>query len=636
MKKVLFILSFLTGFIVHGQVYNNEWISDYNKTYYKFKVGKTGLYRIPQPTLAAAGLGATPAQHFQLFRNGKEIPIYISATAGVLSGTDYIEFWGEMNDGKPDKGLYRRPDYQLNDKWSLETDTATYFLTTNTGVNLRLQASANNVAGNTLPVEPYFMHKVGRHFRDRINPGYAVNVGEYLYSSAYDKGEGWSSADIGSNGTNSFTFNNLFVNTSGPAPSASIAVSGNAINTRKFRLKINGDSIVGNNVDFFNYMKDGAVFSNSTISSGTAVVEVTNLSPFANDRMVIHQYEITYPRQFNFGGANNFEFKLPAGLGGNYLEIAGFSYGGSIPVLYDLTNGKRYVADISTPSLLKIALEPSSTERSLVLVSEEAGNISFINSLQSRTFINYRLAQNQGNFLIISNPLLFNGANGTNPVEDYRAYRSSVEGGSNNAKIYLIGDLVDQFGFGIKMHPAAVRNFLLFARQNFTNTPKHVFIIGKGIHYLHQRGFENDPNLDKLHFVPTFGWPASDVLLSADPGDAIPQIPIGRLSVINAQEIDLYLKKIKEYELAQRTGSPFIKDKAWMKNVAHVVGASEPALQFTLDNYMENYKRIISDTFYGAKVTTFTKSSPEAVEQLNNGEMDRLFAEGMSLITYFG
>ncbi|HVE61003.1 MAG TPA: hypothetical protein VNA26_04245, partial [Chitinophagaceae bacterium] len=199
MKKVLFILSFLTGFIVNGQVYNNEWISDYNKTYYKFKVGKTGLYRIQQPTLATAGLGATPAQHFQLFRNGKEIPIYISATAGVLSGSDYIEFWGEMNDGKPDKELYRRPEYQLNDKWSLETDTATYFLTINTGVNLRLQASANNVAGNTLPVEPYFMHKVGRYFRDRINPGYAVNVGEYLYSSAYDKGEGWSSADIGSN-----------------------------------------------------------------------------------------------------------------------------------------------------------------------------------------------------------------------------------------------------------------------------------------------------------------------------------------------------------------------------------------------------------------------------------------------------
>ncbi|MDQ3683275.1 MAG: hypothetical protein M3352_09415, partial [Bacteroidota bacterium] len=434
MKKVLFCLSLLTGFILQAQVYNNEWIKDFNKTYYKFKVGKTGLYRIQQPTLAAAGLGTTPAQYFQLFRNGKQIPIYTSVASGTLSGSDYIEFWGEMNDGKPDKELYRLPNYQLNDKWSLETDTAAYFLTINTGANLRLQTTANNVATNTLPAEPYFMYKVGRYFRDKINSGYAVNVGEYLYSSAYDKGEGWSSADIGPKGTNSFIFNNLFVNSSGPAPNLSIGVSGNAINTRKYRVKINGDSVLGNNVDFFNFIKDNASFSNTTISSGAAIVEVTNLSPFANDRMVVHQYEITYPRQFNFGGANNFEFKMPANVNGNYLEITGFNYGSSAPVLYDVTNGKRYVVDIATPSLLKVALEPSSIERNLVLVSEESSNVSFINSLQSRTFINYALAQNQGNFLIISSPLLFNGPNGINPVEDYRAYRSSVEGGSNNAK----------------------------------------------------------------------------------------------------------------------------------------------------------------------------------------------------------
>ncbi len=69
MKKVLFCLSLLTGFIVQGQVYNNEWISDYNKTYYKFKVGKTGLYRIQQPTFSDAELGTTLSQHFQIFHN---------------------------------------------------------------------------------------------------------------------------------------------------------------------------------------------------------------------------------------------------------------------------------------------------------------------------------------------------------------------------------------------------------------------------------------------------------------------------------------------------------------------------------------------------------------------------------------
>ncbi len=195
MKKILFALLITTCFTAKAQVYNNEWIN-YSKTYYKFKVGKTGVYRIPQSVLSSAGLSSTPAEQFQLWRNGKQVPVYTSIATGVFTSADYIEFWGLMNDGKSDRELYRKPEWQMNDKWSLETDTSTYFLTTETNIsaNLRLQITINNVAGNTLPADPYFMYTTGKYYRDRINAGYAVNVGEYLYSSSYDKGEGWSSS----------------------------------------------------------------------------------------------------------------------------------------------------------------------------------------------------------------------------------------------------------------------------------------------------------------------------------------------------------------------------------------------------------------------------------------------------------
>jgi hypothetical protein len=77
MKKLLLGLLLITGFIAQAQVYNNEWI-DYSKTYYKFKVGRTGLYRISQSVLSSSGLGSTPSEYFQLWRNGKQIPIYTS------------------------------------------------------------------------------------------------------------------------------------------------------------------------------------------------------------------------------------------------------------------------------------------------------------------------------------------------------------------------------------------------------------------------------------------------------------------------------------------------------------------------------------------------------------------------------
>ncbi|HWI92250.1 MAG TPA: C25 family cysteine peptidase [Flavisolibacter sp.] len=654
MKKLLLGLLLISGFIAKAQVYNNEWI-DYSKTYYKFKVGKTGLYRISQSVLSSAGLGIISAEYFQLWRNGKQIPIYTSVATGSLSSSDYMEFWGEMNDGKPDRELYRDPNWQLNDKWSLETDTAAYFLTVNTNIssNLRLQTTANNVTGTTLPVDTYFMYKTGKYFRDRINSGYAVNVGDNLYSSSYDKGEGWSSTDVITTfnsscvptyGKNSFIFSNLniYKGPSAPAPKFKIAVSGNQINQRRFYTQINSDSVIGNQVDFFNYTVDSTNFSLATLNGMLDTVSVYNYSTVfvtgcsPSDRMTIHKYEITYPRNFNFNGQTNFEFTLNANVAGNYLQITNFNYGSSNPVLYDLTNGKRYVADLSSAPTLKFVLDPSLTSRNLVLVNEDVANINAITTLQTRNFINYTDASNQGDYLIISDPLLFAGAGGINPVNEYKVYRSSATGGSYNAKIYLAQEIIDQFGFGIKKNPAAIRDFLRYARKKFSVTPKHVFIIGRGMTYPNQLAYESYPNIDQLNLVPTFGFPASDALLVAEPGSSQPEMSIGRLSVIYPAEVSTYLKKIKEFEQAQAFQSPLIKDKAWMKNVIHVIGAGDAALDAVLSQNMDAYKDIIKDTLYGADVFSFNKTSTDAVSQISDKSIEYLINNGLSMITYFG
>ena len=47
MKKFLLPLLFFVSLLAQSQVYNNEWIN-YSRTYYKFKVGKDGLFRIPK------------------------------------------------------------------------------------------------------------------------------------------------------------------------------------------------------------------------------------------------------------------------------------------------------------------------------------------------------------------------------------------------------------------------------------------------------------------------------------------------------------------------------------------------------------------------------------------------------------
>ena len=642
MKKILLFLLILSGLAAKAQPYNNEWI-DYNKTYYKFRVGKDGLYRINQSALAAIGLGSTPAQNFQLWKNGKEVSIYTSVSTGPLGSSDYIEFWGEQLDGKTDNELYRDPNSQINDKWSLSTDTAYYFLTVNTGVNKRIVGVTNNVAGNSLPPEPYFMHVLGRYYKDKYNLGVGNYVGDAIvYSSAYDKGEALTSVDIGPNGVLGATYSNLHVYASGPSALFKINAAGNNANPRSFKVEINGTQIIQQVMDYYDYVKLQQPVPVSLISSNTAVVNVTNLCGTPNDRMVVGQYELIYPRTFDFDNLKNFTFSLPANAAGNYLEITNFNYGSVAPVLYDLTNNKRYVADITNPAILKFALQPSAEDRKLVLVSEDASNINTITNFQTRNFINYGLSQNQGDYLIISNPILYTGSTGNNPVDDYRAYRNSPAGGNYNAKVYDINQLTDQFAFGIKKHASAIRNFIKYAYDNYSTQPRFVFLLGKGVNYIHQRIYEANSNptiqsdLEKLNLVPTFGYPASDILLACYNNDNIPVVPVGRLSAINGQEVEIYLQKIKDYELAQAFQSCLMADKAWMKNVVHVVGADNGALQTILNAMTNNYSTIISDTLFGANVTKFSKTSSDPVQELNSEKLRKLFEEGISLLLYFG
>ena len=223
MKKYLLFLFLFTSLLAQSQAYNNEWIN-YSQTYYKFKVGATGLYRINQPLLASLGIANTPAEQFQLWRNGQQIPLYTTVQTGIFGAADYIEFWGERNDGKPDNLLYRIPESQLSDKWSLETDTAAFFLSINsTENNLRLETTVNNLPA-ALPVEPYFIYTQGKYYREKINLGFAVPVGTNVYSSAYDLGESWTTGDIGTNVTRTETFSNLYPYTGIGAPASTLKI----------------------------------------------------------------------------------------------------------------------------------------------------------------------------------------------------------------------------------------------------------------------------------------------------------------------------------------------------------------------------------------------------------------------------
>ncbi len=632
MKKILLFILVLSCAVAKAQ-YNNEWI-DYNKTYYKFSIARNSLTRISYSALQSVGLQNTPAEQFQLWRNGVQIPLYTSVASGMLGNSDYIEFWGEMNDGKPDINLYANINNQLSDKWSLETDTASYFLTVNGATsNTRLVDQVNNVAGNSLPAEPYFMYTAGQYFKNKINAGYAQIVTEYIYSSVYDKGEGYTSDDIYPSSPLNDVLPDLYPYAGGPNGTFFIAACGNAVNNRTFNAKVNGTKLVDVAMDVFSDQRQLVALPVSLLSSGSANVQVTNVSVNPNDRMVVAKYELTYPRQFNFGSASNFAFELPATATGNYLRIT-FSYGSIAPVLYDLTNLKRYTGVIDEAGIAKFALLPSAQKRKLVLMSQEGGNIVYPVSFTTRNFVDYALQANQATYIIISNPLLYNGANG-NPVEAYRQYRSSAAGGSYTSKVYDIDQLTDQFAYGIKRSPLAIKKFLKYARQVYTEKPQFVFLIGKGVSYVSAKANETNPLLERMDLVPPFGYPASDNLLGSNDNETISAIPIGRLSAVSPAEVEIYLNKIKEYEAVGTSAPQTIAGRAWMKNVVHAIGGGNSELSKEIGGYMNQLRTIIEDTLMGADVESFSKTSAVATQLTSEG-LKNMFENGIGIINYFG
>ncbi|MEJ8818515.1 putative type IX secretion system sortase PorU2 [Lacibacter sp. H407] len=620
-----------------AQTYMNEWI-DFNKTYFKFKVGATGVYRISQSQLNAMGIANADASHFQLWRNGQQVPVYTSAASGTLPTNGFIEFWGQVNDGKWEKRMYLDPSYQINDNWSVYTDTSAYFLTVNTvaSENKRFVETTNDLS-SPLPAEPYFIHKAALYYRNNLNLGFAAVLESYVNSSSFDKGEGFTSAEFRPANPLISAQNNLFVAASGPNAKLKFSAVGRALNPRSVRVSVNGTIVVEKQMNYFNSLVDESAnnIPLSLISGNTANVVFTNTSDSVVDRMVVGMYELSYPRQFNFGGQTNFEFELSGNAGGNNLVIDNFNFGGVPPVLYDLTNGLRITASIVSPTQIRVVLPASGTDRKLVLVSQNASNIRSAADFVARNFTNFSLPVNQSNYIIISNPKLYSDANGVNQVEQYRLYRSSITGGGYNVKIYEVQDILDQFGYGIKNNGYALKNFLRFAYAGFAVKPSYCLIIGKGVVYTNYRTAESNPVIDQLNLVPSFGHPASDMLLSSNEGSIVPRIPIGRLTVVNGNEVRAYLNKVKQYEQFYNINSCNIQDEIWKKNVIHVAGAND-YLGEQIRFYLNQYGNMLKDTSFGASVYSLQKTGVANIQTIANSNISRLFQEGFSLLTYYG
>jgi hypothetical protein len=115
-------------------------------------------------------------------------------------------------------------------------------------------------------------------------------------------------------------------------------------------------------------------------------------------------------------------------------------------------------------------------------------------------------------------------------------------------KVTRLEDVINQFNSGI-FNPRAVKKFLTYAYRNWRKPPRFVLLVGEG-HYDHKDILDFGGNLMPPWMVgtPQGLFPSDIWLADVAGGDGVPEMAIGRLPVLTADEISDYLAKVKVYE----------------------------------------------------------------------------------------
>lgn len=622
--------------------YGNEWI-DYGSKYYKLKIAKPGIYRVTRAELNAAGVPPNVAgSNYKLYRDGLELPIYVSAE--TMGSNDYIEFAGRGADGLLDRELYPNPQWQLNPNVSLFTDTAAYYLSyDNTAGHLRYTQATNAIPTTPPAAETYNWATSGIYYRNAVMEGpshdttlgypSSPNPGNPFFSPSFQNGEGLVGSQLGLGSTAS-----LLLATPNVATVAVAAILRTNLSNRTYHAQPNI------NISLNGTAVGTAAWPSSSTKSITASVPATVLSPNTTvlftpvvgprssyDIYGIAFAEIQYPRNYDVAGLNYFAFKLSASGGNQYLE---FSNVAGAARLYDVTSSKWYDGDVAGGKT-RFYIQSSLIERSLIL--SVAGGANSPGIAKTIQFKNYTQTANQGDYLIISHSKLMQPFNGEDQIARYKAYRSTSEGGLHTVQVADVNDLYDEFAYGYDTHPLSIKHFLKYAYDNWSIKPVAVNIIGHGLQYEQYPEYYSKPSIYTFPIVPVYGNPGSDnCFVNFGVGtDRTQKLQVGRISVWDNKEVNTYLNKVIAYEAAIKTAPfPTATTELWKKKVMHIIGALSRDELNTLAPSLEAGRKIIEDTLLGDVVYNFYSDNTTPGTQI--GLVDSLLANGVNMVTYLG
>lgn len=652
MLVILFTFNCAVGFSQYG----NEWI-DYNQQYFSFQVYKDGIYKLGYTQLSMAGVPveSIAAENFQVFGFEREQEIWVQDGGdGSFDPGDFIAFYGKKNNTWLDSLIYDNPDQVANKYYPLYNDTIHYYLTWNTSLtNARIQEEVDVDFGTYAP-RPYFLRTTYKEGHILYMEGYKVSG---MSKSRYTEGEGWFSdrffmAAVVNYHDDLVSTSNTY--TGGGAPNVKgVAVSAGVSNAvydgsgnHHLRLQYGPTNITLYDTIFSGYQKNKLAFELSPASLGASTTRIrhqlVNDLGVASDYQAVAFSELIYPHTPNLEAASYYKMTIPFNALETKSRYTFTNFSSATPWAFTLGEDMKRIPVVVAGSTYQVLIPNTITgEDQDFIICDESAMISpaaLIPINGTGYFTNFNSISFESAYLMITHSSLLAGA------VDYQAYRSSAAGGSHNVVLADIDELNHQFGGGVEKHIMGLRRFADFAYNNSTAKPEFLFILGKGIREANENiatgfGTRQSALAYDACLVPTFGYPASDNLITARLEGNLwaPLIPTGRLAAKTVEEVFNYLAKVQAYELAQDpTGVYSVEEKLWQKEILHFGGGASEIEQSTFKYYLQNYESYLEDSKFGGHVTSYYKTVSDPVDPSVLNEVTAEINKGVSLMTFFG
>lgn len=630
MRKAFFIAQIIVAAQVgSAQPYGNEWI-DFNKEYFKISIAEEGIYHINFDDLNVAGfpVSSIDPRRIQLFHRGKEVGIFIQGqNDAVFDPGDFIEFYGQRNDGTLDTELYINPAAQPHTYYNLFSDTTAYFLTYyQVAKNGKRMASPSPFSGVT--ADTYHFEEKLKLITEDYSPG--VTVSTFSSLTVFDNAEGFTGSRITevANPMKDYVvsgINNTYQ--LGPTPSIEILLAGRNVQNHDIEVFVGPSAgslrSIGNYsfIGFLNFTIDEPLQWSDISPTGDLTVRVTLKDNGGSQSNISVSYiKVVYPQTFDMAGKTNEDFYLQTKAGGDVIDFTNTTSSAQAYDVTDPDNVSRLTDTEINPTIVKIGFADASQPRRIWLNTDPPITVQ-LKPVKFR-----QINPSAVNYIVISHPVLMQPAGGVaDAVRAYAGYRASTAGGGFDTLVVSINQLYDQFSEG-EVTPLAIYRFMRFMIDG--GSPKDLLLIGKALD-VSKRYYRSDPaTYNYPDLVPTAGSPGADCPYTAGLNGTVfePAVPTGRLSVTTPQQVINYLNKVATMEAL-----PY--NSLWRKKILHLSGGATNIELTDFKSIVDGFKATAEDHYLGGKVVTVSKATTASVEFIN---VSKEVNEGLNLITFFG